>query len=130
VSRTPPLGLPLAPVGGYFVLAGVMKGNRIMKNWQKRKFKNHKELMTFLKEQEQESQNIKKLHQRRPLRKDDQLFRSTTVLDGKAYWYSIVHRADGSIEFWMKRYVDDDDSICDTTHETFTLVTTLTRVDG
>jgi len=54
------------------------------------------------------------------------MFRQTTVIDGMSYLSSIVVRADGSVEVWMKHFlVDEDDCLQDTTHKTFTLVTHL-----
>ena len=54
------------------------------------------------------------------------MFRKTAVIDGMAFWSSVVVRADGSIEVWMKRYRDDDDApIQETTHVGFELISHL-----
>ena len=91
-----------------------------------RKFKDTKDLLVYLKEQCEEEDRIKEAQKRRPLRENDQIFRNFTVIDGMSFLYSIVVRADGSIEFWMKRFlVDEDECLQDTTHETFTLAAHL-----
>jgi len=91
-----------------------------------RKFRNLEDLQDYLKAQYEEEERIKEAQKRRPLRGNDQMFRQATVIDGISYLSSIVVRTDGSIEFWMKRFlVDGDDCLQDTTHETFTLAAHL-----
>ena len=106
-----------------------MSDERGKRRKRMRRFDNPDDLMAYLKDSQRESACVLKAQQLRPLRKQDQLFRATTVVDGKAFWYSIVHRADGSIEFWLKRYTDEDADIADTTHRGFTLATILGRKD-
>ena len=71
-------------------------------------FGNIAELITYLQDCERESEMILEAKRRRPLRRDDQLFRQTFVIEGMAFWYSIILREDGDIEFWVKRYTDED----------------------
>ena len=100
-----------------------------MTDWRKRKFKNGAALRRCLKEAYKEERVVKVLQKRRPLRKGDKIFRCTVVIDGKAFWRSVVIRADGSIEFWMKRYIDADTAVHKTTHEGFELVAHLQPKD-
>ena len=98
-----------------------------------RKFDTPEALHVFLQEAIAEEEQIKEAKQRRPLHEGDQLFRQTFILDGKAYWSSVVIRADGSVEFWIKRYEDSDfdsDGRVETTHKGFTLATILTPRTG
>ena len=91
-----------------------------------RKFETPEALLAYLKEANDEQNAIKEAKKRRPLQKDDRMFRKTAVIDGKAFWSSVVVRADGSIEVWMKRYRDDDDApIQETTHVGFELISHL-----
>ena len=93
-----------------------------------RKFKNPEDLLVYSKELYEEESRIKEAQKRRPLRENDQMFRNFTAIDGMSFLYSIVIRTDGSIEFWMKRFfVDEDESLQDTTQKTFTLAAHLRR---
>ena len=78
-----------------------------------RKFENPEDLLSYLRQQCEEEDAIEKVMARRPLRENDQLFRSTFVLDGVAHWYSVVRRSDGSIEFWVKHYIDSNEPFDD-----------------
>ena len=63
------------------------------------------------------------------LRKGDKIDRRTEVVDGAAHWVSKVIRADGGIEVWIRRYVDDDDSYRLTTHVGYALVAHFVSVE-
>ena len=91
-----------------------------------RRFRSAGELFDYLREQEAEEFVINELQRSRPLRDADQMFRKTTAIDGKAFLSSVVMRADGSVEVWMRRFlVDEDQAIHGTTHEGFELVAHL-----
>ena len=91
-----------------------------------RKFKNPEDMQTYLQEMIAEQDRIKEVQKRRPLRQDDRMFRKIAVIDGTAFLSSVVVRADGSIEFWMRRFLVDEDAVLQcTTHESFELVNHL-----
>ena len=89
-----------------------------------RNFTNPEDLLAYLQEMKAEEDRIKETQKRRPLREGDQFFRMSAVIDGMTFWSSVVFRTDGSVEFWMRRYreEDTDEEVCDTTHRLFTLV--------
>ena len=105
------------------------------------RFTNIADLNDYLKDCERENETILEAQRRRPKRKGDQLFRESFWFDGETLQYSIVHREDGSIEFWLKRYEEpkDEDFVSydaetetatfkvDTTHKGYTLLTILSR---
>ena len=93
-----------------------------MTGLRKQTFQSAGELLDFLKEEELEDYIIHELQQSRPLRNGEQLCRRTHVIDGKAFWSSVVQRADGSVEVWLKRYTDEDGATHSTTHEGFELI--------
>jgi len=97
-----------------------------MINTFNRQFDTPEALHVFLQEAIAEEEQIKEAKQRRPLHEGDQLFRQTFILDGKAHWSSVVIRADGDIEFWVKCY-EDSDSDSDGRHVGFTLAMALAR---
>ena len=101
-----------------------------------RDFANLADFRAYLQDSEREAEVIREAQRRRPFRDGDQLFRATFVAEGMAFLYSIVHREDGSIEFWVKRYTDEDVGewdeereafVTEITHSGFTLVTILHR---
>jgi len=77
---------------------------------------NLNEFLRYAADQDREAQAILEAQRRRPLVQGDRLQRSTVVIDGKAYWQSSIIRKDNSIEVWLKRDIDYDDSIHETTH--------------
>jgi hypothetical protein len=83
------------------------------------------EFRLHLKDATREENTIREAQKRRPMVNGDRLQRSTVLIDGKAHWVSTVLRKDGGIEVWLKRYIDHDDTIYDSTHHGFTLVTML-----
>jgi hypothetical protein len=87
-----------------------------------RTFKSLGEWLDYLKAGEEENARILLAKQQRPLREGDQMHRITILIDGVAHWSSSIIREDGEIEVWVKRYVDDDDTVGLTTHENYTLV--------
>ena len=93
-----------------------------------RDFSSLADFRAYLQDCERESEAIREAQRRRPLRDGDQMFRKTFVVDGMAFWGSIVHREDGSIEFWVKRYTDDDTGEWDEEREAF--VTEATHSDS
>ena len=93
-----------------------------MSGLRNRRFKTAGELLDFLLEEELETFVINELQQSRPLRHCEQLCRKTHVIDGKAFWSSVVQRADGSVEVWLKRYTDEDGVSHSTSHEGFELI--------
>ena len=91
-----------------------------------RNFETIEDMQAYLQEMIAEKDRIKEAQKRRPLQKDDKLFRKTAVIDGTAFLSSVVVRADGSVEFWMKRFLVDEDEVLQcTTHENFELISHL-----
>jgi len=91
-----------------------------------RTFKTAGDLLAYLKECCAEEDVIKEAQKRRPLRKGEQMFRRAAVIDGSSFLSSVVIRTDGSIEFWMRHFlVDEDSALQDETHRTFELVAHL-----
>ena len=76
---------------------------------------------------EAQRKRIVAVRKQRPFRDGDRMFRGCTDIDGRLL-YSIIHRKDGDIEFWMKRSDCDSpllehqfEGVADT-HEDFVLV--------
>jgi len=106
-------------------------------------FTNSADFFAYLQDCEREDETILEVMRCRPKRKGDQLFRESFWFDGETLEYSIVHREDGSVEFWLRRYEEprdedfvsvDDDGLTatyriDPTHAGYTLLTVLGRRD-
>ncbi|MDR0328817.1 MAG: hypothetical protein LBI05_11025 [Planctomycetaceae bacterium] len=87
-----------------------------------RHFDKPEALRIYLQEQCEEEDRIEVAKQRRPLRPGDQLSRETFVVDGMAFWSSVIIRSNGVIEVWVQRYTEVDTAAHDTTHEGWTQI--------
>jgi len=91
-----------------------------------RNFTSLEDMQAYFQELQDEEDRIKEAQKRRPLREGDQMFRRTAVIDGKTFLSSVVIRMDGSMEFWIKRFLIEEDELMSVpTHETFELAAHL-----
>ena len=94
-----------------------------------RKFESLDQWLDYLKSGNDEQNRILAAMQRRPLRKGEMFDRRTELIDGVGHWVSKVIRADGSIEVWARRFVDEDDSYSLTTHVGYSLIAHFVSVE-